>query len=72
MFDVRITEIATGSVTNYFDETEAFLQEMRAALHPDLFTIKHWLSHPDWASRGCMACGQPDKYDEHIHEGFKT
>ena len=42
MFDVRITEIATGRVTNYFDVDQAWIDTMDNALDSGLFEIVQW------------------------------
>ena len=42
MFDVRITEIATKTVTNYFDVDETFVNALENALDSGLWELVVW------------------------------
>ncbi len=42
MFDVRITEIATQRISNFFDQSEADVQAFEDALDPGLFEMLVW------------------------------
>ncbi len=70
MFDVRITEIATKRVTNYFDVDAEWVQTMDNALDPALFITSVWNTPTN--DHYCDDCA--DEYGEPIepHEAHSS